>query len=56
LILPDEWPEFPKELGTYYIGITAQDDLNNESDPFILEGLFKFLPPTPPLNGGIEYL
>jgi hypothetical protein len=56
LILPDEWPEFPKGLGTYYIGITAQDDLGNESDPFILEGFFKFLPPTPPLNGGIEYL
>jgi hypothetical protein len=56
LILPDEWPEFPKELGTYYIGITSRDDLRNESDPRILEGLFKFVPPPPPLNGGIEYL
>ena len=56
LILPDEWPEFPKELRTYYIGITTQDDLGNESEPLILEGLFKFLPPTSPLNGGIEYL
>jgi len=56
LILPDEWPEFPKEIGTYYIGITARDDLGNESDPLVLEGFFKFIPPTPPLNGGIEYL
>ena len=56
LILPDEWPEFPKELGSYYIGITSRDDLRNESDPLILEGLFKFVPPPPPLNGGIEYL
>jgi len=56
LILPDEWPEFPKELGSYYIGITSRDELSNESDPLILEGLFKFVPPPPPLNGGVEYL
>jgi hypothetical protein len=56
LILPNEWPEFPKERGTYYIGITARDDLGNESDPLILGGLFKFFSPTSPLNGGIEYL
>ena len=56
LILPDDWPEFPKELGAYYIGITSRDDLRNESDPLILEGLFKFVPPPSPLNGGIEYL
>jgi len=56
LILPDEWPEFPMEHGIYYIGITARDELGNESDPLILEGFFKFIPPTRPFNGGIEYL
>ena len=56
LILPDEWPEFPKERGIYYIGITAKDEVGNESSPFILESLFKFTPPQPPSNGGIEYL
>jgi hypothetical protein len=56
LFLPDKWPEFPKEIGTYYIGITSRDELGNESDPLILEGFFKFIPPTRPLNGGIEYL
>ena len=56
LILPDEWPEFPTEMGAYYIGITSRDDLRNESDPLVLKGLFKFVPPPPPLKGGIEYL
>jgi hypothetical protein len=56
LILPDEWPEFPMERGIYYIGITAKDEVGNESSPLILEGLFKFIPPQPPPNGGIEYL
>jgi hypothetical protein len=56
LILPDEWPEFPTESGTYYIGITSRDDLGNESEPFLLSGLFKFLAPSAPLRGGIENL
>ena len=56
LILPDEWPEFPEEPGTYYIGITSIDDVGNESDPFLSPGLFKFIPPPTPLKGGIEVL
>jgi hypothetical protein len=56
LILPDEWLEFPTESGTYYIGITSRDDLGNQSDPFLLSGLFKFLAPSAPLRGGIENL
>ena len=56
LILPDEWPEFPTESGTYYIGITSRDDIGNQSDPLLLSGLFKFLAPSAPLRGGIEYL
>jgi len=56
LILPDEWPEFPAEPGTYHIGITSRDDLGNQSDPFLLSGLFKFFAPPAPFKGGIEKL
>lgn len=56
VIVPDEWPEFPKEPGTYYIGIASKDELENQSDPFLLSGLFKFLAPPAPLRGGIERL
>jgi hypothetical protein len=56
LIIPDEWSEFPTESATYYIGITSRDDLGNQSDPFLLSGLFKFLAPSAPLRGGIEDL
>jgi hypothetical protein len=56
LIIPDEWPDFPKKPGTYYIGITSRDDVGNQSDPFLLSGLFKFLAPPSPSKGGIESL
>jgi CheY-like chemotaxis protein len=56
LIIPDEWPEFPTEPGTYHIGITSKDDLGNQSDPFLLSGVFKFFAPPPPSRGGIERL
>jgi CheY-like chemotaxis protein len=56
LIVPDEWPEFPTEPGTYYIGITSRDDFGNQSDPFLLSGAFKFFAPPAPSRGGIERL
>ena len=56
LIIPDEWPEFPTEPGTYYIGITSRDDLGNQSDPFLLSGVFKFFAPPAPSRGGIDGL
>ena len=56
LIIPDEWPEFPKEPGTYYIGITSRDDLGNQSDPILLSGHFKFVAPPAPSRGGIDFL
>jgi len=31
LHIPDEWPEFPRESGTYYIGVTSRDDIGNQS-------------------------
>ena len=56
LIIPDEWPEFPTEPGTYHIGVTSRDDLGNQSDPFLLSGAFKFFAPPAPSRGGIEGL
>jgi hypothetical protein len=56
LVIPDEWPEFPIEPGTYYIGITSRDEVGNQSDPFLSSGPFKFLAPPSPPTGGIESL
>jgi hypothetical protein len=56
LIIPDEWPDFPAEPGTYYVGITSKDDAGNQSDPFVSSGVFKFIPLSPPTKGGIETL
>jgi len=56
LIIPDEWPEFPMEPGTYHIGITVRDCVGNESDPLLLVGQFKFFAPFAPAKGGIETL
>ncbi len=54
LIIPDEWPEFPAEQGMYYIGITSRDDAENQSDPFVSSGLFKFSAPLAPSKGGVD--
>ena len=56
LVIPDEWPEFPTEPGTYYVGITSRDDVGNQSDPFVFSGQLKFLAPLSPSRGGIESL
>jgi len=56
VILPEDWPEFPREPGTYYIGITSKDELGNQSNPFIVSGSFKFLAPPAPSQGGIQSL
>lgn len=56
IIIPEDWPEFPAEPGTYHIGITSRDDAGNQSDPFLSSGVFKFIPPPPPVKGGIESL
>ena len=56
ITIPDEWPEFPKEPGTYYIGVTSRDEVGNQSDPFLSSGTFRFAPPPPPSKGGIDNL
>jgi hypothetical protein len=56
VVIPDEWPEFPTTEGTYYIGITARDEVGNESDPLLSSGHFKLSAPPAPARGGIEIL
>ncbi len=54
LIIPDDWPEFPAEPGTYHIGITSKDEIGNQSDPFLSSAQFKFKAPSSPGRGGID--
>ena len=56
LVIPDEWPEFPIQPGIYYIAITSRDDVENQSNPFLLSGLFKLVAPPSPSRSGIESL
>lgn len=54
LIIPDEWPEFPAQSGTYHIAVTSRNEVGNQSDPLLLSGVFNFMAPTSPARGGIE--
>jgi len=54
LIIPDEWPEFPAQSGTYHIAVTSRNEVGNQSDPLLLSGVFNFIAPTCPARGGIE--
>jgi len=54
LIIPDEWPEFPAQPGTYHIAVTSRNEVGNQSDPLLLSGVFNFMAPTCPARGGIE--
>jgi hypothetical protein len=54
LIIPDEWPEFPAQSGTYHIAVTSRNEVGNQSDPLLLSGVFNFIAPTSPARGGIE--
>ena len=56
LIIPDEWPEFPAQSGTYHLAVTARNDVGNQSDPLFLSGVFDFMAPGRPARGGIESL
>jgi hypothetical protein len=56
VLIPDEWPEFPARPGLYHIAITSKNELENESDPLLLSGVFSFIAPASPSRGGIENL
>lgn len=54
LVIPDDWPEFPGQSGTYHIAITSRNEVGNQSDPLLLSGVFNFIAPICPARGGIE--
>ncbi|HVO67180.1 MAG TPA: hypothetical protein VMT12_11905 [Syntrophales bacterium] len=54
IVIPDEWPEFPRKRGIYYIAVTARDDDGNQSDPLLLSAAFNLTAPPPPREGGVE--
>ncbi len=54
LVIPDEWPEFPRQPGVYRIAVTSRDDVGNESDPLFLSGVFSLVAPASPPKGGIK--
>jgi hypothetical protein len=54
LVIPDEWPEFPRQPGVYHIAVTSKDVAGNQSDPLFLSGVFSFVAPASPSKGGIE--
>jgi hypothetical protein len=54
IIIPDDAPEFPEEEGVYVIGITAVDDVGNESDMVTATAPFDFLVPDSVSNVVIE--
>ena len=55
IIVPNEWPEFPRKRGVYCIAVTARDDEGNQSDPLLLSAAFNLTAPLPPRSGGIEF-
>lgn len=52
VIVPDEFPGFPLRDVMYKIGVTAIDDIGNESDMVILDAPFDFSAPDAPT--GVE--
>jgi len=49
-----EWPEFPLEKASWFIGISALDQMGNKSDPLLLSAPFDFDAPPAPASGGID--
>jgi len=50
VIIPDDVPEFPFIDGNYQIGITAVDDVGNESDFLMKTVPFDLVAPDAPTN------
>jgi len=54
LIIPDEVPDFPTQEGDYVIGVSAVDDVGNESDISTVTAPFDFTAPNAPENVSVE--
>ena len=50
VVIPDDVPAFPLVEGDITIGITAYDDIGNESDMTVLTAPFDFDAPDAPTN------
>ena len=56
VILPDEVPSFPEFTDILEIGVTAVDDVGNESDMVKLSGSMKFSAPEAPTDLVVEVI
>jgi hypothetical protein len=56
LVLPEQVPSFPIVKGPVELGITAVNEIGNESDMMILDTPFQFSVPDAPTNPRIEAL
>ena len=54
VIVPDEFPGFPMRDVIYNVGITALDDVGNESDMTMITAPFDFAAPPAPTGVEIE--
>lgn len=54
VIVPDEFPGFPLRDVEYQVGVTAIDDVGNESDMAVVQAPFDF--DAPPAPSGVEIL
>ena len=56
VVLPEQVPSFPMVKGPLELGVTAVNEIGNESDMMILDTPFQFSVPDPPTNPRIEAL
>jgi len=56
VVLPEQVPSFPMVKGPIELGITAVNEIGNESDMMILDTPFQFSVPDAPTNPRIEAL
>lgn len=56
VVLPEQVPSFPIVKGPLELGVTAVNEIGNESDMMILDTPFQFSVPDAPTNPRIEAL
>jgi hypothetical protein len=56
IILPDQVPSFPVVKGSVELGITAFNEIGNESDMTVFPAPFQFSVPEAPMNPALEAL
>jgi hypothetical protein len=56
IILPDQVPSFPVVKGSVELGVTAVNEIGNESDIMVFPAPFQFSVPQAPMNPALEAL